>query len=502
MALVYGTILSNVLAWWDSHVFGVALLLTFGGLFLLLVVILDYYDVLINRNEYLVLAAHPHDTWSILLAKIVVVGQSILVLGACYFVPGAIRAAFIFQSPVAGLGFLGGAAGLTVAVGAGGMLVTAALVRMGGRAAIQRVLPLIQAAFVLGVMFGSGAGRVMRTIAVPELSRIGFVQWVPPPFWFVWPVEVATGEVSGGTFLRAGLSAISLIAVAVVGSGWIADRFGERLLEAEDSSRSRVPMPARSRARIRGPARRRFTLLGGSPEVRGFLTIARAHVRGDTQMRTQILVSFLLPVGVLGSSFLRGGRFLMNRPAEAMFLLGLGFMMATGPLTQALMWSSRPGALWCVLASPIDRSRFSLATIRVLRVLFLGPFLLGLGVLAWIVSRTKGAGIALAVIELTVLCDLMLAIWRGFSSAFPFSRPVGLPARRSGSTILTVFVAMTFGGIGLGMIVLSNRFGIASQLSTMALFLVVRYFVGKWMTGRISREAAVLEIGAESIPRD
>jgi hypothetical protein len=61
---------------------------------------------------------------------------------------------------------------------------------------------------------------------------------------------------------------------------------------------------------------------------------------------------------------------------------------------------------------------------------------------------------------------------------------------------------MTFGGIGLGMIVLSNRFGIASQLSTMALFLVVRYFVGKWMTGRISREAAALEIGAESIPRD
>jgi hypothetical protein len=209
-----------------------------------------------------------------------------------------------------------------------------------------------------------------------------------------------------------------------------------------------------------------------------------------------------LPVGVLGSSFLSGGRFLINRPAEAMLLLGLGFMMATGPLTQALMWSSRPGALWCVLASPIDRSRFSLATIRVLRVLFLGPFLLGLGVLAWIVSRTKGAGIALAAIELTVLCDLMLAIWRGFSSAFPFSRPVGLPARRSGSTILTVFVAMTFGGIGLGMIVLSNRFGIASQLSTMALFLVVRYFVGKWMTGRISREAAVLEIGAESIPRD
>jgi len=502
MAAFYGTILSNVFAWWESRVFGAALLLTFGGLFLILVVILDYYDVLVNRDEYLVLASHPHDTWSILLAKIMVVGQSILVLGACYFVPGAIRAAFSFRSPVAGLGFLVGAAGLTVAVGAGGMLITALLVRIGGRAAIQRVLPLIQAAFVLSVMFGSGAGRVMRTIAVPKLAEIGFVQWALPPFWFVWPVELATGQVSGGTLLRAGLSAISLIAVAVVGSGWIADRFGERLLEPEARSRSRVPKPARSRARTRAPLRPRFTLLGDSPELRGFLTIARAHVRGDTQLRTQILISCLLPVGVLGSAFLRGRHFIMNQPTEAMLLLGLGFMMATGPLTQALMWSSRPAALWCVLASPIDRSQFSLATIRVLRVFFLGPFFLGLGVLAWIVARTKGAGIAMAAIELTLLCDLMLAIWRGFSSAFPFSRPVGLPARRSGATILTVFVTMAFGGLGLTMVLLSDRAGIAGQLSAVALFLIVRYFVGKWVTGRISREAAALEIGAESIPRD
>jgi len=229
-----GLVLSGVLFTHGSHVPGAACLLTFGALFLLLVLSVDYSDVLVNRDEYLTLAHHPHDPWSVLLAKIVVYGRGILTLGISYFLPGTILFAVAYRSTTAGAAFLTGAILLAITVGAGGMLL-GALLNVQGRSVLNRLLPLVQAVYMVALMSAMNVVNIVRAWNVPKLSDIGWLQWAIPFAWFVWPAEAVVGEATHAMIIRFALSLACLVIPFLIGSLWIAGHVGERMLEQESS---------------------------------------------------------------------------------------------------------------------------------------------------------------------------------------------------------------------------------------------------------------------------
>ncbi|HEV7516341.1 MAG TPA: hypothetical protein VGR07_08585, partial [Thermoanaerobaculia bacterium] len=152
--LAIGSVMSG------TALLGGGLALTFGSTFLLMVVLTDDADALVHPAERLVLAAHPHDDRSLLLAKLAAIGRSLALLSALLFLPAGLTLLFV-RGPGAGLAFLAGAAGAALEVAAGGLLFAVLLVRLWGRQKMERLLAWSQGAFWISyLLLGSGSSRL------------------------------------------------------------------------------------------------------------------------------------------------------------------------------------------------------------------------------------------------------------------------------------------------------------------------------------------------------
>lgn len=487
VSAIIGLVLSKVLLSVSSPLLGSAFVLTLGALFLLMVVLVDYADVLVNRDEYAVLASHPHNPWSVLLAKIVVLGRSVLLLGLCYFGPSIVTSVFAFRSLAAGLGFLAAAVLLIVTFGVGGMIVSVAILRGGGQSALQRFLPAFQAVYVIFAMSVGSVSGIFRTFTVPTLPETGMAQWLIPPVWFVWPIELAVGDVSNSTYARTALTVASLGFLLLLGSSWIARGFGERLLEKQTGSRPRATAIARRRSRRLG------RWIAGKSEGRAVLTIARAHLRGDLLFRSRLLVALVMPVGILVSPIVTSRGETLHKPMTILPLIVISFIGSAGLLIQAFRLSSRPQALWCVLTSPIDRARFSMAIVRLVRMTVLAP-LAALLVAVAVVTSSRPLLDVIVLLELAIVCDWTLFLWRGWISEFPFSQAP--EPRGGGIQILTVLTAMLVGGLGVAVVMVAGLFGLPGRAVALALLLVTWMMIARWAERRVARKAAEIELGA------
>src|ERR1700724_3328998 len=148
LAAVYGIVGLLFLYKTRVPVLGGGLALTCGCAYLLMVVLADHAEALVLPRERLVLAAHPQDDRSLLLAKLVAVGRSLALLSACLFLPPCLVVAHWWGAGGV-LAFLAGAAGAAFAAATSGILVAVLLVRSGGKRAMERVMPWLQTAFQL-----------------------------------------------------------------------------------------------------------------------------------------------------------------------------------------------------------------------------------------------------------------------------------------------------------------------------------------------------------------
>jgi hypothetical protein len=149
-AVVYGLSSMALVFTSKSTVLGAVVALTLGSAFLLLVVVTDNFDVLVNPREALVLAAHPHDDRTFLLAKLAAIGRSLAILAVLlFFLPG-LAAGFMLRSPVASLAFYFGAAASSLSTVTFGLLLAAHLLLRGGGPAERRSVRWGQVAFVFG----------------------------------------------------------------------------------------------------------------------------------------------------------------------------------------------------------------------------------------------------------------------------------------------------------------------------------------------------------------
>lgn len=493
MTFVSGVAISAIALTFGPILVGAAVVYTFGMFFLLLNVILDDFDVLVNPSEYLVLAAHPHDGWSVLLAKIVAVGRSIAVLGMFYFAPGTIITLLSLHSVLAALAFLIGGACVTVAVASGGMLFAAAMVSMWGRAALDRILPMVQIFYMIGIIVPTVGRNALRHITLPPLAKLGIAPWIAPSAWFIWPLEIATGSISSATWMRAALASGSLLAVLTIGSKWVGGRFGERLLDP----------PAYRRRRVRAPSlqrERRIHLIGRTPEIRTVLALISTHVRSDFGFRTQFIATTITPLIILSSIFVsRNIRGIGGKPEFVLGMLGFGLTAVLGSFNRILVQSSHPEALWFILAGPTKRTRFSLATIPSLRGIVVIPYLLVLLTVAVLIRAGGPAQIAATVIGMGVLAEALLHFWRGFYRGVPFSQPIRSAGKMGGAQILAMFGGMILGAGSVATLMVCNHLGLPYQGAAILVFAVALIFAATWARWRVSREAEGLELGGEAV---
>jgi hypothetical protein len=475
IAGLYGMTSCLYMALAKAATLGAVLALTTGCVFLLLVIVTDHFDVLVNPREWLVLAAHPHDDRSFVLAKLVAIGRTLSILWALLFVPPSVAVALSRDSPAAGLAFLAGAAGAGLATATAGMLVAALLLKTGGRRALDRLMPWLQGLFQVGYLLVIGGQSFLDLMEARRTSDLGWVPWGVPVFWFAAPLELVLEGTSTPALGRLALAVATLCLLLGGATRWLGSGLGERLLE---------PLPSRPVApgrQITGSRR-----AAGNERARLF-ALLRVHLRSDWRVRSEFLVIPILGVYMLLFRHVDPGP--GGQDGMSTFFFGWFLMLSADVLTR----TSRPASLWWILTSPIDRARFSMASLTLVRTFQLAPLFIAV-VLAGLRTGAPWPDQLARAIELLAMGDLLLLLGKGLFPEFPFSRPRA-QSTGSGRTALSLVGAL-LSSLLTGAVLLFALLGPLGAWAGAATFALLRIPAGLWARRRTAAAAEGLELAA------
>jgi hypothetical protein len=488
-ALLYGVFGLLFVIGARSRLFGEALAVTIGCLFLLMVVVSDYFDVLVNPREQVLLGPHPHDDRSILLAKLWTVGRALGILCLLLFAPTTIAVLVIEKSLGAAVLYFAGAAGAAAAAALVGLYCAVAVLALFGRRAYDRMMPWVQNLFQLSYFIfvgGQGFVRAMQKTAIPPL-----VAWLAPPFWFLAPLE---GLTSGWTLAVAGRTAVAVALLGALFVGctrWLGSRVGEKLLEplGRVGSRPRARSeraPARAAA---SPGRRAGVarLLLGAEGAR-FFQVFRVQMRSDWKIRSEFFM------GPVVSAFLVLGTRRGMSPWFGMFFLGCFLIVSMDVLTR----TGRPESMWCVLVAPVDRARFSASSIPLMRVAQLLPLVLIVAIAGAMSPGTTAWERTVFCVEALLYGDLLILLGRGLFPEFPFTRPSRVDAMSGRRMVLVMFGTLFSSVLTLGMSAASlfPHYGYAIVIASLV---ALRFPAQRWMRRRVGAAAEDVELASGSV---
>jgi hypothetical protein len=476
-AAVYGLMFVTLLVAARAPLLGAALALTIGGAYLLLIVVTDHFDVLVNPREALILAAHPHDGRSFLLAKVAALVRVLAVLALILFLPAGIATRFLWRSWLASAAFLAGAAGAGLATVLFGLLLGAALFKTGGRTAVDRLLPWLQGAFQIGYLFIIGGTHLVGLLTASPRA-VGVLNWVLPAFWFLAPLELLARGFAPAALARLGLAAGTLAFLLFGATRWLGTGLSERLLEP----------PARIARKPRKPARHRALRGGGSERARLF-AILRLHLRSDWRTRSEFLL-----VPMMGAFFIlfyfRGSSLSDVVPGMPAFFYCWMLMLSSDVLTRG----SNPESLWWILTAPIDRARFSLATVAMVRAFHLAPLFAAITIVEIWTGGPWPYRLAL-LLELLALGDLLVVLGKAMFPDFPFSR-MRMEGGRAGSRAALTLVGGLVSGVAAALTFGFGWFGVSGALAGAAAFALLHIPVSLWARRRAAAAAERLELAA------
>ncbi|HTD53671.1 MAG TPA: hypothetical protein VK780_11670, partial [Thermoanaerobaculia bacterium] len=379
---------------------------------------------------------------------------------------------------------LAGAAGAALAGSIGAMFLGAAVLSFGGRRAMDRLLPWFQVIFQFSYLIFMGGHAATRLLSATAAPR--WLAWSLPSFWFLAPFEAWMEGWSWGAIARTLLAAGTLALLLAGGVRFLGAHVGERLLAPVERSRSRSSRSARRRGR------RRLAALFPGEENRRLFELLLIHLRSDWRTRSEFLS---MPVVALFLIF----QFSFSSTAPAIGptvsigFLGWFLVLSLDVLTR----SSRPSSLWCILVSPVDRVRLSLATVLVVRLLQLLPIAL---LLLGLELARAGPSLPafLTAIEFFLFGDLLILMGRGLFPDFPFSRPSRMEGEAGGRRALVAFSGALVSGVGVLLLWLARQGGISGEGIAILLLLLLRVPTTFWMRRRVTHAAETLELAMGS----
>jgi hypothetical protein len=323
------------------------------------------------------------------------------------------------------------------------------------------------------------------------------VSWLLPSFWFNAPLELAAGRAGPDAGARLVLAAGTLVLVAIA-SSYLATGLGRRLLEPE-------PRPA---AAPRASAARSAPLLTFflSSEGNRLFNLLRIHLRSDWRTRSDV---FALPVTSLlimaFYSYSRAGS--IAGGSLVLFMYGWSLFLCASTLTR----SQQPERLWWLLSSPIDRTRFSLATIHLSRFFMLLPLATALALLSLhhpthptlLTHQTLASDASwpfrlLSLLALLAYGDLLLVLGKAMYPEFPFSRAPRKAGETAGGSFLRTMTGLPVAIAGTVAAAVCHRYGargVAIGGAAAVLLHLPAYRLARRRTGQAATELDLVNIG-------
>jgi hypothetical protein len=475
-AAMYGFSSCLLIVTAKSPLLGAVVALTMGCAFLLLVVITDNFDVLVNPREMQVLGALPHDGRSFLLAKLAAIGRSLSILAAFLFGIPTLGVTFS-EGPAAGLGFLAGSVAAALSTATIGLLLAAAILRAGGKSALDRLMPWIQGFFQIGYFFVIGGQRLIALGSRETVSP--WLPWIWPQFWFASPLELALAGPSTSVLARLALAVATPALLLAGATRWLGAGLRERLLEPVVKT-----VPWKETARRRPP---RGISGSGSGERSRLFALLRVHLRSDWRVRSEFLMTPLLGIFLL--QFYVGGPDAPGSSTMSVFFFAWLLVLSASVLIR----SSRPESLWWILTAPIDRARFSLATVSLVRAFHLAPLFAAL-----IVTQIRTGGPwppRLAILtEMLAMGDLLILLGKGTFPDFPFSQLRQEGGGAGASRTALTLTAGLFASLATLAVYVFGLLGVRGILAGAAFFALLRIPAGIWARKRAAEAAEGLEL--------
>jgi hypothetical protein len=498
-ATFIGTAIILLLGQVQPPILGAIAAITFGLLLVVFAVLFDYLEVLVNPDEYRVIAAHPHDAWSVMLAKIYVVGRAIATISLCFFTPGILAMGFLRHSVVAAAAFALGAGLGTFVASLGAMLFGVGILMRWGRVALLRILPIVQAVFLVAYFSISMGRRWMMTGHTLGAHLTPWISFLPSA-WFLAPFEWATGTATAATAIRAALALGSVVGLAFIGAQWQRSGFGEALLAVGEGARgSGTSRRNRARGKNRtaaasGTAAKPKAPWIRDPAVRAFFSMARIHVRADLAFRSQLVVSVLMPLMIFFSPAISLGSRRQSFPDLALIFAAGAVGFAIMSLTTASATSSRPDAFWPVLISPVSREHYSLALRGLLRWGLVLPFTVAAG--SWYLATASAVTwherIA-RVLGVAIYLELLVTLQRGIAPEPPFTMKPNRDRRLQWGQVAAMLIGFAIcGGGAFGLFLLWLIRGWGAWFGA-AVLLVWRVPIEFWTRWRLRRAWESLE---------
>ena len=377
--------------------------------------------------------------------------------------------------------------GASIFVAFGMIAIYSSLIRVVGAARIKRALSYLQ--FVFSFLVYGGYFLVSRMFSRNLLATLTLPKstWVLllPPTWFASYMELAAGRTSAAEIAPAMLSIAVIAGLTFVLGGRLSLDYADRL-GAIAATTAPVAAP--------GSKERRRGFWFARDESRAIALLIRSQFANDMKFRMSVLAILPLTIIYLLMGISREGAiadpFKGGDASEGLGMVTLAMMMFPAMLKMSLGRSDAFRASWIFFACPADRTRLVRAAKNVLVVVFVIPYLTGVGlVVSYFSVSVPHLLVHLAFIGL--LSHLVLQIVTLFDPELPFSKPL---AKARSST--RVFVLVTVVGIGavffplVAPVIYSSVAAIVATFSTV----IVTSVALEWLTRvRIEAQTAKME---------
>lgn len=429
LKLLIGATLAALIAVSVDRFFPTALYFTLVMFAVASSVVLDFPAVAISPDDHALLAHLPVSSRTFFLARV-----SRLLLYVTALVAPLALLPCLSLAAAGGFSVVRGAVAVLATVGAAFATALAIVVLY---TAIQQLVPRTRQRVALTTLqFGLGLALYGAVVALPALLgsfmqkgvTVGKPWWLMlnPASWFASWTEIASGRAGWLEVVPALMSAVTLVGGVGVASGRMSLEYADGLSASDPIDQvgptlARVPLAARRLAARLLPSR--FL----RHEGRAVALLVRAQFRFDLRFRLAVLgiapltIVYLI-AGVVMDAEGRGSSSL-GRPR----LYHFATMLFPVMLQQSLIRSDAYQAAWVYRVTPTSAIRVLLALKDLVFGCFVVPYLVLVGVAAWVFSgRTTSLGLGLVAIALASHAFLLAALW--IEPRLPFSIPSRRPA--------------------------------------------------------------------------
>jgi len=436
--LIFYTMLGAMMAaavWFVRDLFMAGTLVLTMALFIVgTTILLDHNSALTSPTDYPVLGFRPISSRTYFAARLanVLVYTTAITTVVCYL---PLVTLFVRHGVAIGTAGVAAIYMASVSTALAVLLGYATMLRFVGPATLKRALSYVQ----LIMSFAVYGGYFVFAQFAEESALTSFtLQKTPavmlfPPTWYASYLELADGRTGPAEWIPAAVTVVALAAMATGLGGRLSLDYSERLGALASSSQGTRQAAARRQTQPGRWFRR--------GEGRAMALLIRSQFRNDQRFRMAVLS--ILPLTLL-YVFMGVREGAMSDPFEPvgreMSFVTMAVLLFPSMLKMAVTHSESFKASWIFFASPADRARVVRASMNVLAVFFLLPYLVFIaGVYAWFVPNLLHVVVHVALLGL--ISHLCLQLMVLLDPDLPFSKPP-MKGRSSSTMFLLIFVVM------------------------------------------------------------